>query len=78
MYIKNGNGSTISLLPFLFHNTAKLPFSPLKPPPLPPAPDGMGGGKSSVNDLLIILGTEQIGHKLIRKRFKKLQLDNIC
>lgn len=76
MYIKNGNGSTISLLPFLFHNTAKLPFSPLKPPP--PAPDGMGGKKSSVNDLLIILGTEQIGHKLIRKRFKKLQLDNIC
>lgn len=76
MYIKNGNGSTISLLPFLFHNTAKLPFSPLKPPP--PRTGWNGGEKSSVNDLLIILGTEQIGHKLIRKRFKKLQLDNIC
>lgn len=75
---KNGNGSTISLLPFLFHNIAKLPFSPLPPPPL--LPHNRMDRKKGILQMTSSYypGTGRIGHKLIGKRFKKLQLDNIC
>lgn len=74
---KNGNGITISLLPFLFHNIAKLPFSPLPPPPFPHSRMDRKKGILQMTSSYYP-GTGRIGHKLIRKRFKKLQLDNIC
>lgn len=70
----------VQLVYFLSYFTIsqKLPFSPLPPPP--PLPHSRMDRKKGILQMTssYYLGTGRIGHKLIGKRFEKLQLDNIC